>query len=165
VTAIVMAVAAAAGVAAAAVVVAEEMANAKQTVEAEAKTQQSTIKKQKNGSEDEGRSGVAAVSGGRQHVGVDVGGGGAHPSNNQKDDDESSGRGGTRHYRGDCDDVVGYRRRTLSRGCDQDYDDDGDNAGHTTLSGQRDRGTATLLPTLLPLLSAGGTVPLICAHP
>jgi len=42
-----MAVAAAAGVAAAAMVVAEEMANAKQTVEAEAKTQQSTIKKQK----------------------------------------------------------------------------------------------------------------------
>ncbi len=37
------------GVAAAAVVVAEEMANAKQTVEADAKTQQSTIKKQKNG--------------------------------------------------------------------------------------------------------------------
>ena len=47
VTAIVMAVAAAAGLAPAAVVVAEEMANAKQTVEAEAKTQQSTIKKQK----------------------------------------------------------------------------------------------------------------------
>ena len=47
VTAIVMAVAAAAGVVAAAVVVAKEMANAKQTVEAEAKTQQSTIKKQK----------------------------------------------------------------------------------------------------------------------
>jgi hypothetical protein len=34
-------------VVAAAVVVAKEMANAKQTVEAEAKTQQSTIKKQK----------------------------------------------------------------------------------------------------------------------
>jgi len=34
-----------AGVAAAAVVVAKEMANAKQTIEAEAKTQQSTIKK------------------------------------------------------------------------------------------------------------------------
>ena len=48
-TAIVMAVAAAAEVAATAVVVAEEMANAKETVEAEAKTQQSTIKKQKNG--------------------------------------------------------------------------------------------------------------------
>ena len=61
-----MAVAAAAGVAAAAVVVAKEMANAKQTVEAEAKTQQSTFKKQKNGSEDDGRSGVAAVSGRRQ---------------------------------------------------------------------------------------------------
>ncbi len=66
VTAIVMAVAAAAGVAAAAVVVAKKMANAKQTVEAEAKTQQSTIKKQKNGSKDDGRSGVAAVSGGWQ---------------------------------------------------------------------------------------------------
>ena len=49
VTAKVMAVAGAAGVVAATVVVAEEMANAKQTVEAEAKTQQSTIKKQKNG--------------------------------------------------------------------------------------------------------------------
>ena len=60
VTAIVMAVAAAARVAA------EEMANAKQTVEAEAKTQQSTIKKQKNGSKDNGRSGGAAVSGGWQ---------------------------------------------------------------------------------------------------
>jgi hypothetical protein len=46
-----MAVAAAAGVAAAAVVVAEEMANAKQTVEVEAKTQQSTIKKQKMAAE------------------------------------------------------------------------------------------------------------------
>ena len=63
-TAIVMGVAAAAGLAAA-VVVAEEMANAKQTVEAEAKTQQSTIKKQKIGSDD-GRSGVAAVCGGRK---------------------------------------------------------------------------------------------------
>ena len=41
-----MAVTATAGVAVAAVVVAEEMANAKQTVEAEATTQQSTIKKQ-----------------------------------------------------------------------------------------------------------------------
>ena len=49
-----MAVAAATGVAAAGVVAAKEMANAKQTVEAEAKTQQSTIKKQKNGSEDDG---------------------------------------------------------------------------------------------------------------
>jgi hypothetical protein len=37
-----------AGVTAVAVVVAEEMANTKQTVEAEAKTQQSTIKKQQN---------------------------------------------------------------------------------------------------------------------
>jgi hypothetical protein len=61
-----MAVAALAGVTAAAVVVAKEMANAKQTVEAKAKTQQSTIKKQKNGSEDDGRSGLEAVSGGRQ---------------------------------------------------------------------------------------------------
>jgi len=49
VTAKVMAVAGVAGVVAATVVVAEEMANAKQTVEAEAKTQQSAIKKQKNG--------------------------------------------------------------------------------------------------------------------
>ena len=47
------------------VVVAKEMANTKQTVEAEAKTQQSTIKKQKIGSDD-GRSGVAAVCGGRK---------------------------------------------------------------------------------------------------
>jgi uncharacterized membrane protein YgcG len=74
VTAIVMAVAAAAGVAAAAVVAAEEVANVKQTVEAEAKTQQSTIKKQKNGSEDNGRSGGAAVRGGLQH-GDSCGGG------------------------------------------------------------------------------------------
>jgi hypothetical protein len=44
---------------------AEEMANAKRTVEAEATTQQSTIKKQKNGSKDDGRRGVEAVSGGR----------------------------------------------------------------------------------------------------
>jgi len=69
-----MAVAAAAGVAADAVVVAEEVANAKQTVEAEAKTQQSTIKKQKNGSEDNGRVGVAAIRGGPQH-GDSCGGG------------------------------------------------------------------------------------------
>ena len=47
VTAVVVVVSAAAGVAATAVVVAEEMANAMQTVEAEAKTQKSTIKKQK----------------------------------------------------------------------------------------------------------------------
>ena len=47
------------------VVVAKEMANTKQTVEAEAKTQQSTIKKQKIGSDD-GRSGVAAICGGRK---------------------------------------------------------------------------------------------------
>ena len=53
VTAIVMAVAATAGVAAATAVVAKEMANAKQTVEAEAKTHQSTIKKQQNGSKDD----------------------------------------------------------------------------------------------------------------
>jgi hypothetical protein len=33
------------------------------------------------------------------------------------------------------------------------------------LSGQRDCGSAPLLPPLLPLLSFGGTVPLICAHP
>ena len=45
VRAIVMVVEVTAGVAAAAVVVAKEMANAKQTIEAEAKTQQSTIKK------------------------------------------------------------------------------------------------------------------------
>ncbi len=37
--------------------------------------------------------------------------------------------------------------------------------GHTTLSGQQDRGSAPLLLPLLPLLSVGGTVPLICAHP
>jgi hypothetical protein len=51
---------------------------------------------------------------------------------------------------------------------DHDYDDDDNNAGHTTLLGQRDCGSAPLLPPLLPLLpllSVGGTVPLICAHP
>ncbi len=47
VTGIVMAVSTMAGVAAAPVVVAEEMANAKQTVAVEAKTQQSTINYQK----------------------------------------------------------------------------------------------------------------------
>ena len=47
VTTKVKAVAAVSGAAAAAAVVAKEMANAKLTVEAEAKTQQSTIKKQK----------------------------------------------------------------------------------------------------------------------
>ena len=69
-----MAVAAAAGVVAAAVVAAEEGANVKQTVEAEAKTQQSTIKKQKNGSKDNIRIGVAAIRGGPQH-GDSCGGG------------------------------------------------------------------------------------------
>jgi len=255
-----MAVAATAGVAAAAVVVAEEMANAKQTVEADAKTQQSTIKKQKNGSEDDGISGVAAVSrercdgcggsqgngggqrgggaaeetaatvvvecsreswsntnpnndsGGGGGGGVGGGGGGeknhhtpfsywwgtvilpdctdsrgrvldivhchrvsgggvggigggAHPSDDRKDDNESSGRGSTHHHSGDCDDVVRYRHRHITRGCDQDYDDGDNNAGHTTLLSQRDRGSAPLLPPLLPLLSVGGTVLLICAHP
>ena len=94
-----------------------------------------------------------------------VGGGGAHPSDDRKDDNISGGSGGTRHHRGDCDNVAGYRRRRISRGCDRDFDDDDDNAGHTTLSGQRDRGSAPLLLPLLPLLSVGGTVPLICAHP
>jgi hypothetical protein len=28
--------------------------------------------------------------------------------------------------------VARYRRRHISRGCDQDYDDDDDNVGHTT---------------------------------
>jgi hypothetical protein len=46
--------------------VAKEMANANQTVEAEAKTQQSTILKQQKGSEYDGKSGVAAISGGWQ---------------------------------------------------------------------------------------------------
>jgi hypothetical protein len=55
--------------------------------------------------------------------------------------------------------------RHISRGCDQDYDDDDDNAGHTTFLGQRNRVSAPLLPPPLPLLSFGGTVPLICAHP
>jgi len=98
-----------------------------------------------------------------------VGSGGAHPSDDRKDNDESGGRGGTRHHRGDCNDVAGYCRRHISQDCDQDYDDDNDNAGHTNLSGQRDGGSAPLLlpllPPLLPLLSAGGTVLLICAHP
>jgi hypothetical protein len=53
--------------------------------------------------------------------------------------------------------VAGYRLRHISRGCDQDNDDDDDNASHTTLLGQRDRGSAPLLPPLLPLLSFGGT--------
>ena len=53
---------------------------------------------------------------------------------------------------------------------DRDYDDDDNNAGHTTLLGQRDCGSAPLLLPLLlllllPLLFVGGTVPLICAHP
>jgi hypothetical protein len=61
-----------------------------------------------------------------------VGVGGAHPSDDRKDDDESGGRGDTRDFRGDCDDVARYRRRHIRRGCDQDYDDDDDNAGHTT---------------------------------
>jgi len=73
-------------------------------------------------------------------------------------------------------DVVHCRRISVGgvggvggQDCDQDYDDDNDNAGHTNLSGQRDGGSAPLLlpllPPLLPLLSAGGTVLLICAHP
>ena len=68
VTGIVMVVSTMAGVAAAPVVVAEEMANAKQTVAVEAKTQYqlSTIKKQKNGSEDDVRSGGEAISRGWQ---------------------------------------------------------------------------------------------------
>jgi hypothetical protein len=61
--------------------------------------------------------------------------------------------------------VAGYRLRQIRRGCDQDYDDDDDNAGHTTLSGQRGCGSAPLLPPLLPLLTVNSTVPLICAHP
>ena len=53
----------------------------------------------------------------------------------------------------------------MSQDRDQDYDDDDDNAGHTNCPGQRDRGSAPLLPPLLPLLSVGGTVPLSCADP
>jgi len=78
--------------------------------------------------------------------GVGIGGGGAHPSDNWKDNNESN--------------VAGYHLRHISQG----YDDD-DNDGHTTLPGHRDRGSAPLLLPLLPLLSFGGTVPLICAHP
>ncbi len=64
VTAMVMAVAVTSGAAAmaAVAVVAKEMANAKQTVEAEGKNQQSTIKKQKNGCKDNIRSVAVAVS-------------------------------------------------------------------------------------------------------
>ena len=47
----------------------------------------------------------------------------------------------------------------------RDYDYDDDNAGHTTVLFQWDCGSTPLLPPLLPLLSVGGTVPLICAHP
>jgi hypothetical protein len=68
--------------------------------------------------------------------------------------------------------VARYHRRHINQDRDQDYDDDDNNAGHTTLSGQWDCGSAPLLlpllllqPPLLPLLSAGGTVPLVCAHP
>ena len=244
-----------AGVTAAAVVVAEEMANAKQTVETEAKTQQSTIKKQRNGSKDNDRSGVAAANGGRQcgngcgggqgkvrggrgggavwrqggggdrsdsHRGVqwsssnvidnhhstgeswsntspnnDGGGGGGGGSGDNGGGKHNhhtpsfsyrrrtailpdctgsrsgvlDGRGGTCHYHGDCNDVAGYCRHHISQDHDRDYDDDDNDAGHTTLSGQRDRGSAPLLPPLplltplLPLLSIGGTVPLIYAHP
>jgi len=69
-------------------------------------------------------------------------GSGAHLSNDQKDDDESGGRGGTHDYCGDCDNVARYRRRHLSRGCDQDYDDDNDNAGHTTWRHRRRQRTS-----------------------
>ena len=79
-----------------------------------------------------------------------VDGGGAHPSDDQKDDDASGGRGGTRHYRGDCDDVAGSCRRHISRGCDRDYDDDDNNAG------QRDRGSAPRC-LLHYILRVGGT--------
>jgi len=97
---------------------------------------------------------------------IGIGGGNAHPSDDRKDDDESSRRGGTHHHRGDCDDAVGYRHCHISQDHrDQDYDDEDDNAGHTTCPGQRDRGSAPLLPPLLPLLSVGDTVPLICADP
>ncbi len=75
-----------------------------------------------------------------------VGGGSAHPSDDRKDNNES--------------DVAGYRLCHISQG----YDDD-DNDGHTTLPGHWNRGSAPLLLPLLPLLSFGGTVPLICAHP
>ena len=64
--------------------------------------------------------------------GVGAGSGGAHPSNDRKDDYESGRRGDTRDYRSDCDNMARYRRRHISRGCDQDYDDDDDNVGHTT---------------------------------
>ena len=53
----------------------------------------------------------------------------------------------------------------MSQDRDQDYDDDNDNASHPTCPGQRARGSAPLLPPLLPLLSVGGTVLLICADP
>ncbi len=94
-----------------------------------------------------------------------VGGGSAHPSDDRKDNNESGGRGGTRHHCGDCEDVAWYRLRHISQGCDQDYDDNDNDASHTTLSGQRDCGFTPLLPPLLTLLSFSGTVPLICAHP
>ena len=71
-----------------------------------------------------------------QPGGVGGSGSGAHPSDNQKDDNESSGRGGTHDYRGNCNDLAEYRCHHISQGCDQDNDDDDDNAGHTTLSGQ-----------------------------
>jgi hypothetical protein len=49
--------------------------------------------------------------------------------------------------------VAGYRLCHIRRGCDQDYDDNDDNAGHTTFLGQQNRGSAPLLPPPLPLLS------------
>ena len=88
-----MAVAAAAEVPAATVVVAKEMANAKQTVEAEAKTQQSTIKKKKNGSEDDDRNGVDAVSRGRQR-GDCSGGGQGNNITGQRGGGAAGRRGG-----------------------------------------------------------------------
>jgi len=61
-----MAVAVVARVAAAAVEVVEEMANAKQTVRRRQKINNQLSKIKKIGSEDDGKSGVAAVSGERQ---------------------------------------------------------------------------------------------------
>jgi hypothetical protein len=68
VTAMMMAVAAAAGALAMAAggMVAMEMANAKQTVEVKEKNQQSTIKKKKIGSKDDGRSVAVVVRKGQQ---------------------------------------------------------------------------------------------------
>jgi hypothetical protein len=49
--------------------------------------------------------------------------------------------------------VAGFHRRHISQGCDQDYDNDHNNAGHT------------LVGLAGSWFCSSVTVPLICAHP